>query len=259
MIKFFRDIFGSSENNNTLGPPLPNNLCTLLVETPENICSQYLSMEEKTRNLFNTAKSKNSFKDFCNASMRLASYSTVAIHGMVLFLACIDNNVTKIIPKKYNKLVYSDFLIDIYNFSWVMLQHCLFNSEYVKNTYDRKKIISFLESEIAATAFPNILMMFVAPTPANSEYAEKIFKEEIQLMEQYGENIEDFPTEKTKQSFDELVAATLIGDPNTFQSFNASYQVQTFSDLDLVTDIGNKIRNTILYENLFVRVETDLK
>jgi hypothetical protein len=258
MIDFLKNIFGGDDDMTPLKPPKPYNYATLMCETPENICRQYLSMEDKTKSYFNIAMSKESFQDFCTASMRLAAYSTVAVHGFVLFLACMDMHVSRIMPNKYNKLIYSDFLLEVLDFSWVMLQHCLFNSDYGKEKFGREKIISFLESEVATTGFPFLLMINLV-TKENASFAENVLKEQIELKGKYGVELDGSPSEKTKQSFDQMVSSTLIGNPNTFQSFNASYQVKTFSDLDLVTDIGNKIRDTILYDTLVQRVQLHLR
>ena len=257
MFDFLKNILGGEDDKNSLSPPKPFNMSTLMCETPENICKQYLSMEAKTNSHFKIAMSNDSFEGFCDSSMRLSAYSTVAVHGFVFYIACMDMNVSRILPKKYNNLIYSQFLLEIYNFSWVMLQHCLFNSDYGKEKFGRKKIISFLESEIAAKAYPYLLMSYLV-TQDNAEFAEKKFRELVEVKSQYGEDFSDFPPEKSKNSFDQMVSIPLIGNPNTYQSFNATYQVKTFSDLDLVMDIADRIRFSLLYDTFKERIRLNL-
>ena len=55
-----------------------------------------------------------------------------------------------------------------------------------------------------------------------------------------------------------MVSIPLIGNPNTYQSFNATYQVKTFSDLDLVMDIADRIRFSLLYDTFKERIRLDL-
>jgi hypothetical protein len=252
MFETLKKILGQDTNR----IPKPNLKSTLFHGENEQVCHQYMSMKDRTVSFFELSKANNSFQQYCDASMRLAAYSTVAIYGYVFYYVKDDLIIHDIEQSKLNDIIYSDFLIEIFDFSWLMLQHCIHHSSYGKQ-FSKDEIYSFLQSDLVAQGYPFILMLFLV-LKENTEYADKKLKEEIKLKAQYGQNLDEYPSKQTKLAWDQMVDAKLIGDPNNFQAFNASHLLNTFYDVKDLLKISNKLEKSVIYKSLYERVSIKL-
>ena len=90
-------------------------------------------MQEKTKSYFDYARETGSLTDYCDAVMRYASYSSASIFGINLFIVNNMLGVERIVPEKMNRLVYGKFLLDIADFSWVMLLYTLDKHRFSEN------------------------------------------------------------------------------------------------------------------------------
>lgn len=256
MFNFLKNLISNDhdkQNIETGIPPYPYSQSTLFVGTPESICEQYLSMETKTKSFIDLANTTDSFNNFANAQMRQAAYSSVAIHGFIFYIALNDLGINHIKPEQVNNLIYSDFLVDIYDFSWVMLQHCLNNTSFGQNADYKRQVVDFLSSDIASEGYPVLLMSYLV-SENNALFGDECLKHQIMMKEMYGQNLDEYPSKNTLKSFDEMLKANMIGNPEEIQAFDAKFHVETFSDIGKVIEVGNKLRETILYNSLSDRI-----
>lgn len=257
MLNFLKGVFGTGEDVENGIPPHPYKQSTLFLGSPEDICRQYLSMETKTQSFIELSKTSNSFDHYANAQMRQAAYSTVAIHGFVFYLALNEAGIAQIEPTKINSLIYSDFLIEVYDFSWVMLQHCFRLSEYGHSNFGQESITSFLNSDIASEGFPVLVMNYLV-SEENALFADKVLQNQIKIKEMYGQNLDEFPKKETVNSFQEMTEIKMIGNPNELLAFDAKYHQVTFSNIDLVMDTSKKISKTVLFNTFMQRISRHL-
>lgn len=256
MFNLLKGLFAPSggAGNVELGiPPHPSSQSTLFLGSPETICRQYLSMEAKTASFIELARTTNSFEQFANAQMRQAAYSTVAIHGFVFYLAINEAGIEHIKPEPINKLIYSDFLVDIFDFSWVMLQHCMRNSNFGNEQFGEESITAFLNSDIASEGFPILLMNYLV-SEQNAFFGDKALKNQIKIKEMYGQDLDDYPSKETLLSFKEMVDARMVGDPNDILAFDAKYHQAAFTDIQQVREISVKLSDSVLFHSFMQRI-----
>jgi hypothetical protein len=72
--------------------------------------------------------------------------------------------------------------------------------------------------------------------------------------EKMGEDLDKFPSAHSKKSFDEMIEAKLIGDPNTLQAFNVDFLVNSFLNPIAVWKFGELMRKSALCNVMVPRV-----
>ena len=227
---------------------------TLEIQSPEEIVRLYNSLEPKTKQLFELADATKSIKHYGEATARLAAYSTISVYGFVFHISMHDVGVNRLLPDKMNEFIYSDFLIDVFDFGWCMLQHCINHSTFAEQNFTKEQVLKFLDSDTINQIYPMILFNYLVGEN-NAEFAVKKLKEEIKTATDYGEDLDNFPRPATVKVWDEMVAAQLIGNPDTLQSFNSNYQQSVFSDWTKVAASGEQIRSSVLALNLRARIK----
>lgn len=221
-----KDKLSGNEIPNPLGIPAPLNSTTLFIGTPESIIKQYISMRDKTNSLFQYAKDTGSVVDYCEATMRYSAYSSACVFGLNLFFVCNKYEVGKIIPEKLNRLIYGKILLDIADFSWLMLLYNFEKSEKT-NLFDKEKITEFLNSDHTPEIYWTVLFSFIV-SGQNAEFAYQHFKTVLEKTELFEpEKLENLPSEQTKKAFDQMIALNIIGNPDEYCLFDAKSIIDT--------------------------------
>lgn len=213
---------------NPLGIPQPSNFSRLVFGTPEEIVKQFVSMQTKTQDLFQYANSTNSISDYCNALMRYSAYSSAAIYGVNLFVTNDKLGVETLVPERLNRLLYGKFLFDVADFGWLMLNFVSIHFDMTKK-FGEAEVQEFLKKDHIPEFYWTLLFSFIVETE-NAEFAYKCLKDKIEKLEYLEpEKLENLPSIATRQAFDDMVKVKLIGDPNTWQLFNAAHIIQVMS------------------------------
>ena len=234
------------------GPPEPGLYSSLMVGDPGQICDGFQSMQQKTKGLYLQAKDTGSAIEFVNASIRQASLSSVSIFGCVFFLVRMDQGITSFTSDFISRVIYSDLLYELTEFSWVNLHHTIFNFE--QTDFNSEEIQKYLNSEEVTILHNSAAVGFLVPEQSNKEYAHKKLKHFALEKEKAGISLDGLPTKKTRNMFDDCVRARLIGDPTKYQSFNVNFQQDTFKNIELGKEIAEEIRKGSLYDFLEKKV-----
>ena len=205
---------------NPLGIPSPESFSVLMLGAPEDIIKQYISMKEKTHDLFQYAINTGSVSDYMSAIMRYSAYSTAAIYGVNLFFANHKLGVTHLDPERLNRLLYGKLLFDIADFGWVML---VFNAEqfHMTERFGADNVLEFLKNDHVPEMYWTLLFSFIVDAQ-NAEFAYQKFRSQVEKYQHFEpRKLEQLPSLETQDSFNEMVEIGLIGDPNEWRLFDA--------------------------------------
>ena len=241
----------NSQEQTSLNPPNPDIQTILFMGSPEQICEQYLSMEAKSRALYQTALRNHSIEEYGTATMRLAAYSSVAIYGFCFFLARNDIDKIEIRPQQTSKVIYSDFLLEFFDFVWAILNYTCHNYKF--SGFDERELHELLGSTDIETNFFYIALHFLVGDE-NVDYAYRVLQNEISKKEIQGRNLNQTPLVDTKDICAQLMQLNLIGDPTELQVFNARFQQSTFDNPRQVDQVVYAIRQCQLFKNLHTRL-----
>lgn len=243
---------------NPYGIPAPGEFSTLMLSSPEEIITQYLSMQDKTQSLYEYSKSTGSISDYGNATMRYAAYSSVALFGTHLFFVNDENNVRTLVPENLNKLLYGKVLFDIADFSWLMLVFC-FSQQDQTADFGEENIQKYLNLEHIPRLYWTLVFGFLV-NQTNADYAygrHRSYIEKLELVEP--EKLEDLPSKTTKLAFDEMVECGLIGNPNEYRLFDAQNMLSVISSGPLeIERQAHAIRNSTICKLLDPEVKLHL-
>lgn len=253
--KFMNAVSGTGKIANPHRIPEPSTFSKLIVGSPEDIIKQYISMRAKTKDLFQYAESTNSISDYCSALMRYAGYSTAAIYGLNLYLTNDELGVTRLVPERLNRLFYGKFLLDVADFSWVLL---LFTASqyHLTKKFGEKEVFDFLQKQHIPELYWTLLFSFIVGA-SNADHAYICLKAEIKKIELLEpDKLNNLPSTHTRQKFDDMVRNNLIGNPNEWRLFDAKYIIDL---IGLGPSAIQKMRQDILGASISKALEPEIR
>ncbi len=210
---------GGRGNLNPLKLPQPRNYGTLIYGSTQDILKQYISMEDKTIQMFEYASSKESFSDHCLALMRYSAYSAVAVYGVNLSLLSNELEIEKNFSNDWDQLLYGNILYDIANFSWFMLMRFTENNNLSKN-FEQEKLLQFLNNDSTPKVYWKLVYNFMFG-PKNAERAYERLEGIIGILEMTDpDRLDNAYIIESQQKFDDMLRLGVVGDPNKWRMFD---------------------------------------